>query len=575
MDSLPYLIKTQICFALLWTFYQAVLRNSSRFGENRIFLLGTAAGSFLIPALTLPVYESAPMEVFVPAAAVETALPAVRESPYPLMAWIRGIYLAGVVILLSATAWHLGKIGRTFRRASVLGRHDSARILGSEDTPSAFTFFHCIFVNRKAVGDSELPHVLAHEMCHVRLRHGLDLAFARGLLIACWWNPFVWLWYRSLREIHEFQADREVLRKGYDTETYITSLIRNLSGMHPELVSGFSYSLIKKRLAMISRNKTQRRTSFRPLLSLPVLFALLALFSFTEKPARLESVAAAPVSDAAVQHRSDSVSYILNGKRISKAEKSALKPENIESIDVYKDRNTIIIRTKKGKGNQENPGSSSGGANVRPDSSVTLRVKRKEANLNGTAVSIFFDEKETDPEGGTDQTGQTSRTEASIESVSPEIRVVSVRTQAKGLEGRISAESRKSLRIVTDSVKSVSSPNASVIVVGGKEAGYVIDGKRVSPERMNDLDPLRIRSIRFDKETNTLRIETRSGNPKRRVAVNSSRSGQEEPVYLLDGREISQQEFSTLKSDEIESIDVRKDGKAVISIVTKKNKKQD
>lgn len=68
-----------------------------------------------------------------------------------------------------------------------------------------------------------------------------------------WWSPFVWMWSRSLREVHEYQADRAALDRGFDSRQYIILMLRQSTDLHPELVSGFGHSLIKKRLVMISR----------------------------------------------------------------------------------------------------------------------------------------------------------------------------------------------------------------------------------------------------------------------------------------------------------------------------------
>jgi TonB family protein len=113
------------------------------------------------------------------------------------------------------------------------------------------------------------------------------------MLIALWWNPVVWLWCRSLKEIHEFQADRAVLQRGFDSEQYIYLIVKSAAGMHPEFVSGFSYSLLKKRLIMLTKNQPTRRRAWRLATAVPVLGVLMLLFSFARKaPQPVETPAA-------------------------------------------------------------------------------------------------------------------------------------------------------------------------------------------------------------------------------------------------------------------------------------------
>ena len=151
---------------------------------------------------------------------------------------------------------------------------------------SAFTFFNRIYINELGTKPQDIAQIVAHETHHARLRHSWDILLSSVLRILFWWNPFVWLWERSLREVHEFQADDAVLNNGFDSEQYIALILEGLTVIRPEFVSGFCYSLIKKRLIMIARNKQKRRSKFRILLALPLTALLTVCFSFTERPIR-------------------------------------------------------------------------------------------------------------------------------------------------------------------------------------------------------------------------------------------------------------------------------------------------
>lgn len=60
-------------------------------------------------------------------------------------------------------------------------------------------------------------------------------------------------------------------------------MVSSVAGARTTLASGFSYSLVRKRLQMLSRGAS-RRAGLRMLLVVPALAVLLALFSFTERP---------------------------------------------------------------------------------------------------------------------------------------------------------------------------------------------------------------------------------------------------------------------------------------------------
>ena len=54
-STLPYLVKVQICFALLWIVYRFFLQRDGRFARSRAYLLLSVPVSFLIPLLSIPV----------------------------------------------------------------------------------------------------------------------------------------------------------------------------------------------------------------------------------------------------------------------------------------------------------------------------------------------------------------------------------------------------------------------------------------------------------------------------------------------------------------------------------------
>lgn len=118
---------------------------------------------------------------------------------------------------------------------------------------------NCIFLNRPGFGRKRISgELMAHELCHIRLRHSWDRLLAVVVTLFCWWNPFVWLWHRSLCEVHEYQADDAVLQCGFDAEQYIMLMVSSVAGARTTLASGFSYSLVRKRLQMLSRGASRR-----------------------------------------------------------------------------------------------------------------------------------------------------------------------------------------------------------------------------------------------------------------------------------------------------------------------------
>ena len=346
-STLPYLVKVQICFALLWIVYRFFLQRDGRFARSRAYLLLSVPVSFLIPLLSIPVLpasQPAPVPA-VPVAAVaeapvraqpvsaaedaslfaEAAPAALSASPAPspasgaasamtvaspgaqasaffreaaasafaalvpagwsglMYAWLLWCGIAGSLLLLLYYLGHTLRWVRLMREGNVSRMLDDVRVVYSPAVSSPCSLFNCIFINRRDLGENEFRELMAHELCHIRLRHSWDRLLAVVVTLFCWWNPFVWLWHRSLCEVHEYQADDAVLQCGFDAEQYIMLMVSSVAGARTTLASGFSYSLVRKRLQMLSRGAS-RRAGLRMLLVVPVLAVLLALFSFTERP---------------------------------------------------------------------------------------------------------------------------------------------------------------------------------------------------------------------------------------------------------------------------------------------------
>ena len=349
-STLPYLVKVQICFALLWIVYRFFLQRDGRFARSRAYLLLSVPVSFLIPLLSIPVLpasQPAPVPA-VPVAAVaeapvraqpvsaaedaslfaEAAPAALSASPAPspasgaasamtavtvaspgaqasaffreaaasafaalvpagwsglMYAWLLWCGIAGSLLLLLYYLGHTLRWVRLMREGNVSRMLDDVRVGYSPAVSSPCSLFNCIFINRRDLGENEFRELMAHELCHIRLRHSWDRLLAVVVTLFCWWNPFVWLWHRSLCEVHEYQADDAVLQCGFDAEQYIMLMVSSVAGARTTLASGFSYSLVRKRLQMLSRGAS-RRAGLRMLLVVPALAVLLALFSFTERP---------------------------------------------------------------------------------------------------------------------------------------------------------------------------------------------------------------------------------------------------------------------------------------------------
>ncbi len=169
-------------------------------------------------------------------------------------------------------------------------RHNGLKLVLMNTDISPFSYFNKIYIPASKVSDYSLQCILEHEKSHKKQHHFIDLFIIEIVTIIQWFNPVVWLYERSLKEVHEYLADEAVLNNGYNQGKYQALLVNEaIGGPVFILTNQFNQSIIKKRIKMMKRMKTSRLAQFKALFFVPMV-AILAL-AFTNPRASANSAA--------------------------------------------------------------------------------------------------------------------------------------------------------------------------------------------------------------------------------------------------------------------------------------------
>ncbi|MBI9063489.1 MAG: M56 family metallopeptidase [Marinilabiliaceae bacterium] len=264
MSSLiNYLFESAVVLGVLIIFYWLVLHKESFFRFNRIYLLVSLLLAAFVPFLRIPIPVSS-MESMGQSSNVlatitiyaETA----RNNVVPLVEQIPGfkwIYLVGVIGLLIRLIVGIIRVGALSEKASLIG-YKGYNIADLPGQFSPFSFFKVIFMNRSLYSERDMEQILLHEMAHVRFKHSWDVLLLEVLLIVQWFNPFAWLLRNQLKELHEFQADHEVLLSGTSIGQYKELLFFQSTGARLLPVNNLNQSLTQKRFKMMTNNSIKR-----------------------------------------------------------------------------------------------------------------------------------------------------------------------------------------------------------------------------------------------------------------------------------------------------------------------------
>jgi TonB family protein len=300
-----YLLFAVIGTAAFWSLYRLLLRKEHCLRLNRFFLLATLAISLLIPLLhptmPAPIYYSSGNGYLIP-----LSIPA-QDAPLPTqtqtgtsttqfhtlsITQIVGIaYWCGVVLsLILLLARYIATWCKLQRHSFTRKGH--YRIAMVEDDVSPFSFFNYIIIDRQGLTEQEVDQVLAHEMAHARQRHSCDMLFVQLVRCLLWFNPFVWLYERDLREVHEYLADEAVLHQGGKDAypRYLRLLYHQATGTNfNPLVNSFHFSTIKNRITMMKEPKSRKGWA-KALAALPLAALLLFANCKNQEPAQEQSV---------------------------------------------------------------------------------------------------------------------------------------------------------------------------------------------------------------------------------------------------------------------------------------------
>ncbi|WP_394750381.1 peptidoglycan DD-metalloendopeptidase family protein [Spongiimicrobium salis] len=291
-DLLTYFFHSSMVFSILYLFFRLFLQQLTFHHTNRWVLLAIiplALGLPLIQAFFPLVTLSYPdpeipifTEQFFSGTSTLKAVPlsedAVFKHNYPL--YIFGIYVLGVLwhsIRFIQSLLHV----RSLRQNSEMVSTDGVHFLLA-DVPTIFSCFHWIFIPKKNQGVYN-SNIIEHEKVHVRLKHSRDLILSELYAIVFWYNPLVYLFKKSLKAIHEFQADHAVVQQTQDKIAYLTLLKTHISNIHTStLYSNFHQPIIKKRIDMITKKNSPSTNVLRYSILLPLIIFFVMAFRTAE-----------------------------------------------------------------------------------------------------------------------------------------------------------------------------------------------------------------------------------------------------------------------------------------------------
>jgi N-acetylmuramoyl-L-alanine amidase len=288
-----YLLKVIICSGILYGYYWLLLRNKIFHKYNRFYLMASVVLSLLLPLIKINFWQqnqTAPTGVIQVLQAVstsdeyvDTVIITAKSSHFNTAELYPFAYLFVSLIFFSIFLYGLYAIYTLLKKypRQIIG---SISFINTDAKSTPFSFLKYIFWNSNIDIESITgQQIFKHELSHVQEKHSYDKLFINIILIFFWSNPFYWLLRRELNMIHEFIADKKAVEDS-STEAFAAMILQAAYPQHRfQLTNNFFYSPIKRRLFMLTKNKKNKVNYFGRIMVLPMLVLIFAAFTFKIK----------------------------------------------------------------------------------------------------------------------------------------------------------------------------------------------------------------------------------------------------------------------------------------------------
>ncbi|HIR34464.1 MAG TPA: M48 family metalloprotease [Candidatus Coprenecus merdigallinarum] len=357
MKTVEYIIEVMICSGLFLVLYRWLLAGKVGYRLCRAYIVGTMLLAALIPALDVPLYSPAPESAaegtavlhefrgnllpedggYGGATAEDAAATSRKTSEKAIVlktaAALYGVTAAASIVLIILNIIRI----RHLRRGARLTRMEDWTLAESGKIQTPFSFLRTVYMGFN-YSPSERRMILSHEVSHVRHRHSYERLVLSALRSLLWFNPFLWIAEKDLKEVQEWEADRDVLNEGNDLTLYRTAIFKQLFGYNPEISSGLNHSLTKKRFIMMTKTRPGRYATLRLAAALPLLTATFLAFGCGTKDQTQKSAVSATAagthstSPDAVSATQDSVLTITVSKDMLTIDGQQYSSEDIDKV---------------------------------------------------------------------------------------------------------------------------------------------------------------------------------------------------------------------------------------------------
>ena len=268
-----YLLQVNIYLVIFYLFYRLLLAKETYFVLNRIYLMCSGLLAMAIPFMQVSWFsrQEISQQIYVQVEQFNQFIVAepmvAQQQKFSWGGIIVVVYLLGLSFFIIRFIVQLLAVKRMFKSIA---------------SGLAFSFW-----NKKVVAQNlpEADTINHHEDVHIKQLHTFDVIFFEILGALTWFNPIIYLYKETLKDIHEFLADEAAAKFQGDKEAYAMLLFNQTLGVNANTLTNgfFKKSMLKKRIMMLYKERSKKTAIIKYGIVLPLFAAALLLSSATIK----------------------------------------------------------------------------------------------------------------------------------------------------------------------------------------------------------------------------------------------------------------------------------------------------
>jgi TonB family protein len=386
-----YLLLVNFYLVIFFGFYVLLLRRETFFQLNRVYLVAASLLSFLIPLIqanwvqNLFITQQVQQTIYnMPVSMVYNfTVKPTADAGITLGQVINALYITVTLFLIIRLGWQLLVLKRAIEKPS---------------PSAAYSFFKKISLGENIAPSSVIAE---HEQVHAGQWHSVDVMIIETVMIINWFNPVVYLYRFAIKYIHEYIADRQVIQAGTDKVDYAMLLLSQTFQVetHSLVTPFYNHSLLKQRIMMLQKSKSQRIALAKYGLSAPLFILMMIFSSATINNSKAVAVINKKTQNVLLTPAADVVTIINNNgeipaenKRVESKTNYIQIAENIDheiNVDTVPKSTAIFSQVEK---QPQFPGGISGFGHYLADN-IKYPAADKASKTEGRVIASFVVEK--------------------------------------------------------------------------------------------------------------------------------------------------------------------------------------